>query len=187
MPMTYKGLKYAGYHKVECEQKRCTARDFAGLAMAGRLYIAAAGKLGEGVIEPRLKNIKGALGWWRSGTALLGRAMDAAFQTVPDDQFERMNVIFEQGELDITLPRVRINEQKGSILAVHGQALERLTYFAMRNECAICLKDRSEVKRCELYQALKGVVEPGSWESSTCPYRDEIMKRLEEDRGKMNA
>ena len=45
MPMTYKGLKYAGYHKVECEQKRCTARDFAGLAMGGRLYIAAAGKL----------------------------------------------------------------------------------------------------------------------------------------------
>lgn len=38
------------------------------------------------------------------------------------------------------------------------------------------------MKRCELYQALKGVVEPGSWESSTCPYRDEIMKRLEEER-----
>ena len=113
MPMTYKGLKGVGYHKVECEQKRCNARDFAGLAMAGRLYIAASGKLGEGVIEPRLKGIKGAIGWWRSGTALIGRAMDAVYQTVPDDQFERMNTIFEQGELDINLPRMRINEQGG--------------------------------------------------------------------------
>lgn len=182
MPMTYKGLKGAGYHKVECEKKRCTARDFCGLAMAGRLYIAACGKLGEGVIEPRLRNVKGAWSWWRSGVALMGRAMDAVFQTVPDDQFERMNTIFEHGVLDINLPRVRINEQGGSVLAVHGWALERMTYFAMRNECAICMKDRSEVKRCELYQALKGVIEPGSWESSTCPYRDEIVKRLQEER-----
>lgn len=182
MPMVYKGLKGIPYRPCGCERKRCTAQDFSGLAMAGRLYIAAAGKLGEFVIEPRLKGVKGAISWWRASVALMGRALDAAFQTVPDDQFERMNVIFEHGELDITLPRIRINEQKGSILAVHGWALERMTYFAMRNECAICIKDRSEVKRCELYQALRGVVEPTSWDSSTCPYRDEIMKRLQEER-----
>lgn len=185
MPIVYRGLKSAGYHPIECERKRCTARDFMGLAMAGRLYLAAANKVGEEVIKPRIRPIKGAWGWWKSGVALMGRALDAAYQTVPDDQFERLSTIFEHGVLDINLPKTKINEQGGSIVAVNGAALERLTYYAMRNECGMCVKDRREVKHCELYQALKGVIEPDSWESCTCPYRDDIIARLAEEREKI--
>lgn len=178
MGFVYRGLKGVKQRQYECEQRRCTARDFNGLAMGGRLYIASAGNLGKYVIEPRIRDIKGMLSRWRSGVALMGAAMDAALQTVPDDQWERMGTIFEHGVLDINLPRVRINEQGGSVLAVNGAALECVVHHAMRNECGICIKERHEVKQCELYQALKGVIEPESWESSTCPYRDELLRQM---------
>ena len=183
MPLLYKGLQGVKPREYDCEKKRCTARDFRGLAMAGRLYSAASGKLGEFVIKPRIQAIDGAWRCWKSGISLLGVGLDAAIQTVSDDQMERLNTIFEHGELDINLPRVSINEQGGSILAVHGAALERIVHHAMSNECGICIKEKHEVKRCDLYQALKGVIEPTSWDSSTCPYRDEIIRKLEEERG----
>ena len=176
MGFVYKGLKGAKHRVYECEKKRCTSRDFRGLAMACRLYMAASGKLSEFVIEPRIRKIKGAWSCWRSGVAMMGVALDAAMQTVPDDQFERISTILEYGELDINLPKVKINETGGSILAVHGAALEKLVNHAMDAECGICFKERHEVKQCELYQALKGCVEPGSWESRGCPYRDELMR-----------
>ena len=182
MPLVFKGLRGVSHIPVDCEKKRCTARDFNGLAMTFRLYIAAAGKLTEHVIAPRIRKIPSAWRCWRAGTALIGRALDTVMQTVPDDQFERLATIMEHGVLDINLPRVRINEEGGSILAVQGQALERLTYYAMRNECAICMKEGREAKRCDLYGALKGVIEPETWESYGCPWRDEIMRRLEEER-----
>ena len=184
MPMTYKGLKTVEHHAYGCEKRRCTARDFAGLAMAGRLHVAAANRLGDEVIKPRIKDIKGAWGWWKSGVALMGRAIDAAYQTVPDDQFERLGKIFEHGVLDINLPRTKINDEGGSVVAVNGLALERVVHYAMQSECAICFKDAREIKQCELYKALKGVIEPSSWESSTCPYRDEIVRKLKDEREK---
>lgn len=188
MGFVYKGLKGVPYRKLDCEKIRCTSRDFGSLALAGRLYIAAAGKLGELVIGPRIKGIPGAWQKYRSGVALLGRAMDAAFQTVPDDQFERLSTIFDHGTIDINLPKSKINNSGGSILAVDGKALANLTYYAMRNECSICLKEGGEAKRCELYQALKGVIEPDTWQSYGCPWRDVIIETLsqerEEQRGK---
>lgn len=67
-------------------------------------------------------------------------------------------------------------------MAVQGAALQSLIYYAMRNECAICLKAGGEAKRCELYAALRGCTEPDTWESFGCPWRDTITETLRLER-----
>ncbi len=182
MGFVFRGLRGVPFVPYEGERRRCTARDFHSLAMASRLYIASTGKLSELVIEPRIRKIPGAWRDWKSGLAFMGRALNAALNTVPDDQFDRISTIINEGEITIDLPKASINQRGGSVQAVEAKALMSLTYFAMRNECAICLKCGGEAKRCELYAALKGVIEPDSWESYGCPWRDTIMETLRLER-----
>lgn len=182
MGFVFRGLRGVPFEPVKGEEKRCTAKDFHGLAIASRMYIALEGKVGKQVLEPRIRHIPGAWRNYKSGIAFLGRAMNAALCTVPDEQFERMSTIINEGEITIDLPKLRINNQGGSVMAVDGSALYALTYFAMRNECAICLLCGGEAKRCELYAALKGCLEPDSWESFGCPWRDMIMETLRLER-----
>ena len=164
------------------KKKRCTARDFQSLAMAARLYIASAGKLTEAVIEPRIRKIPGAWRDWKSGIAFMGRALNAALCTVPDDQFDRLSTILSTGEIEIHLPKATINQNDSGVMAVNGKELFALTYYAMRNECAICLKSGGEAKQCELYAALKGVIDPDDWDSAGCPWRDTITETLRIER-----
>lgn len=182
MGFVFKGLRGVPFVQHKCERKRCTARDFHSLAMAARLYIACTGKLTELVIEPRIRQIPGAWRDWKSGTAFMGRAMNAALCTVPDDQFDRISKIITEGTIEINLPKASINQQGGSVMAVDGRALQNLIYYAMRNECAICLKSGGEAKRCELYAALKGCTEPDTWETFGCPWRDTIIETLSLER-----
>lgn len=182
MGFVFRGLRGVPFERPECERVRCTNRDFHALALATRMYIACEGKVSDAVIEKRIKAIPGAWRNYRSGLALLGRALNAALCTVPDDQFDRMSTIINEGEIEINLPKAAINQQGGSVLAVDGKALMALIYYAMRNECAICLKCGGEAKRCELYAALKGVNEPDSWESAGCPWRDTIIETLRLER-----
>lgn len=182
MKVFFRGLKGVPYEPYEGPRVRCTSRDFNSLALASRMYIACAGKLAELVIASRVRHIPGAWRNYKSGIALLGRALNVALGTVPDDQWERIDAIISYGELEINLPKAAINQRGGSILAVHGKALHTLIYYAMRNECAICLKCGGEAKRCELYATLKGVIEPDTWESYGCPWRDTIIETLRMER-----
>ena len=182
MGFVFRGLRGVPFDPPQCERVRCTARDFQSLAMAARLYIACTGKLTDLVIAPRIRKIPGAWRDWKSGMAFMGRALNAALCTVPDDQFDRIAAIIDKGEITIDLPKASINQQGGSVLAVEGKALMALLYYAMRNECAICLKCGGEAKQCELYAALKGVHEPDSWDSAGCPWRDTILETLQQER-----
>ena len=182
MGFVFRGLRGVPFTPYEGERVRCTARDFQSLAMASRLHITCTGKLAELVMEPRIRHIPGAWRDWKSGVAFMGRALNTALSTVPDDQFERLAQILNEGEIEIHLPQARINQSDSGVLAVNGKALMSLCYYAMRNECAICLKCGGEAKQCELYAALKGVNEPDSWESAGCPWRDTITETLRLER-----
>lgn len=182
MGFVFRGLRGAPFVPYEGERVRCTARDFQSLAMASRLYIAMTGKLTELVMEPRIRKIPGAWRDYKSGVAFLGRALNAALSTVPDDQFERLGAIITEGTIEIHLPQAKINQADSGVVAVNGAALMSLCYYAMRNECAICLKCGGEAKQCELYAALKGVNEPDSWDSAGCPWRDTIIETLRLER-----
>lgn len=182
MGLVFKGLRGVPLVPYKGERVRCTARDFQSLAMASRLYIAMSGKLAELVMEPRIRKIPGAWRDYKSGVAFIGRALNAALSTVPDDQFERLGTIINEGTIEIHLPQAKINQSDTGVLAVNGAALMSLSYYAMRNECAICLKCGGEAKQCELYAALKGVNEPDTWESAGCPWRDTITETLRLER-----
>lgn len=185
MGFVFRGLRGVPFVPYDGERTLCTARDFQSLALAARLHIACTDKLTEMVIEPRIRHIPGAWRNWKSGIALMGRAMNAALSTVPDDQFERISTIINEGTLEINLPKASINQAGGSVLAVDGKCLQNLIYYAMRNECAICLKTGGEAKRCELYAALKGCAEPDTWETYGCPWRDLITETLRLEREEM--
>lgn len=182
MGFVFRGLRGVPFIPYEGERTRCTARDFHSLAMASRLYIACTGELEKLVIEPRIRHIPGAWRDWKSGCAFMGRALNAALCTVPDDQFDRMSKYINEGEICIDLPKASINQQGGSIMAVDAKALQCLIYYSMRNECAICIKEGGEAKRCELYGALKGCTEPDDWKTYGCPWRDLITETLRLER-----
>ena len=122
MEMIFKGLRGVPFRPYEGERTRCTARDFQSLAIAGRMYIACSGKVGELVIAPRIRHIPGAWQKWRSGLALFGRALNDALATVPDDQFARLATIFDYGEISIDLPKATVSESGGSVMAVEAKA-----------------------------------------------------------------
>lgn len=154
---------------------RCTRQEFAGMALAGRVYHACQGKLGQ-EMEERLRQTPGAWRNWRAACAMMGRAMDAIYRTVPDDQFERLWALFNRGEIDIHMPRA--SDYGGDLLIVHGDALMQLAHAAMRAECRICIKEDGQVRTCPLRKALDGVLEPDTWDTSTCAWRDQALKEI---------
>lgn len=164
------GVKRCAY---DGERMRCARVDFESIALAGRLMHACRGALGAR-LERRLRLVPGAWQRWRAGTALLAQAMDAIYATVPDDQFERMCVLVERGELSIELPKAVAGGD--GVTIVHHDALEALARAAMRAECAICLKADGHVRSCALRKALDGVMDPVQTETSGCVWRDQALR-----------
>ncbi len=177
MGFAYNGLRGVPKADYKGPKMRATANEFRNMAMAGRLWAACSEKLGK-MLESRLRQHPGAWRDWRSGVALLGRAMDIVFQTVPDDQFERLDAVFSRSTIKIDMPMA--SDDRRGVVGVHADDLVTLTYYAMRAECAICLREGGQVRTCGLGKALAGVREPDTWETSGCAWRDQILREMSE-------
>lgn len=179
MKTTYAGLPGIPHGKYDGPRIRCTAREFSGMALAGRLYHACQGKLGR-EMEQRLRQTPGAWRNWRAACAMMGRAMDAIYNTVPDDQFERLWAIFTQGNIDINMPRAC--DFGGELVVVHGEALRALTRAAMEGQCTICLREGGHARSCPTARALAGCVEPDTWDTCGCVWRDQALRDREQSK-----
>lgn len=157
-------------------QTRCTQEDFRSLAFAGRLMVSCKGKIGD-ILEPRLR-AAGVWQRWRAGVAMMGRALDGAYRTIPNDQFERLYVLFTQGQIDIHLKLA--SERHEGAVPVNANALETLARAAMEGTCAICLESGARAERCSLARALDGCLETETREARTgCRWRDQLLRDRE--------
>lgn len=164
------------------ERVRGNNREFQGIALVARLWATTNVKL-MGELEKRARLVPGAWRMLRAGLAMLGRGLDGVLSTLPDDQFDRVYALFTQGIIEIRMPSALDGDAGLLMVPVTREALLELAWHAMDAECAICLKDDREIKHCALAKALGGCMEPETWESLTCPWRDEVldMKRFEEE------
>lgn len=177
--MTYNGIEGVPHTEYDGERMRATAKEFGAMALAGRFFIACNRHLG-GMLKPRLDKTPGAWRMWKSGVAMLGRAVDAVFHTVPDDQLERLNAVFTHGTITIDMPKTV--EDYDGLIVVHAKDMLMCAQMAMAHECSICFREGKDAKHCPLAAALAGITEPDTYETSGCVWRDQAMRDREAGR-----
>lgn len=150
-------------------------KDYRAIALAMTLQMNCRKLIGD-ALAPRIDAVPDGRRDWKGGIALLGRVLDMVVQTVPDEQFERLYQLTQNGDIDLNLHKaVRMG---GDVITVSESALNLLTDCVMRSECSICLREGGHVRSCPINRALAGVTEPETWETSGCAWRDEALRRL---------
>lgn len=123
-------------------------------------------------LEARLRRA-GAWRMWRLAAGWLRRALaQMVSRTVCLEQQQQCEYVLQHGSIDIALRASGGNER----VVVPAEALKKLADTAIYYECALCLREEQNVRRCPLRRALLQACLPDSFEdSSGCVYRDLVL------------
>lgn len=124
-------------------------------------------------LKDRLKSVPGAWQQFRMGKAGVANAINACYDTLPVKTLLHMQRLCDHGEVII--------RQKGVVKTddvqfVPTPGLKLLVNIAMENECAICMKDPTGQRKCELRKALMLMAPPDRVNKFGCAYRDVAAK-----------
>lgn len=149
---------------------RMDARELKALQLVWSLLGAMEHSSGQ-ALEKRLRRAK-AWNAWRLAAVWLKRALQLMVgKTVTLDQQLLCEHVLKHGTIDIT---IRASQDK-DICAVPAAALEDVVNAAMSAQCAICLKEDRDVRRCRLRRSLLKVAPPQTMETAGCVYRDAVL------------
>lgn len=123
-------------------------------------------------LEKRLKSIPNGWRDFRCAAAIVQRVLDAVYETVPDKTLLHMQRLAAHGEVLVRVkPMVKpINDD---MQIITNDDLKYLINTCMSSECAMCLKNAQEQKKCKLRKAMENNAVsnkiPGN---GLCPYAD---------------
>lgn len=120
-------------------------------------------------LESRLRSVPGAWRQYRSGAAMIGKAVRAAFETLPANTIRNLNMLMEHGEVIVRFTPATRNEE---LQLVRKEQLVMLVNKVIAQECAMCLLDERGQKRCKLRRALMDIAVPREVPARGCPYMD---------------
>lgn len=124
-------------------------------------------------LEARLKSIPDAWRQYRIAQTAIAKALDALYATVPTKVLLHMQRLAKNGEVIIRQKSItKTNEAQ----LVPEDVLKLLINLAMESQCAICLKDSKEAKRCKLRKGLMLIAPPDKVNESGCSYSDVAMQ-----------
>lgn len=120
-------------------------------------------------MRPRLKRIPNGWRQWRLITSSVERLLLQIYDTLPRKNLMYMHNLCQNGEVVIRfVPVTRAPEW----MMILDEDLKLLLNAAMASECAVCLRDGPEVRRCPLRGALQRLA-PAHDECATgCEYRN---------------
>jgi hypothetical protein len=120
-------------------------------------------------LKPRLEKIPNGWRDFRLAVTRTEKVLDAVYETLPAKTLKHMEKLSLHGEVVIR-PRPMI-KMPDDVQIVQTEDLRMLINSTMAAECAICVKDHREQKKCRLRKALS-VMAPANILSSDglCPY-----------------
>ena len=124
-------------------------------------------------LEARLKSIPDAWRQYRIAQTAIEKALDALYATVPTKVLLHMQRLASNGEVVI---RHKSITKTNDAQLVPEDVLKLLINLAMESQCAICLKDGKEAKRCKLRKGLMLIAPPDKVNESGCSYSDVAMQ-----------
>lgn len=129
---------------------------------------------GSRILGQRLKKHPGAWQKWRSGVALIGKALDELINDMTEKQRVVTHHLLKNGEINIKLKGVAGND--GELFTVPTDDFVKIVNRAMEGDCSICLKQAGEIRGCELRKAFEVCCPPNTYENRFgCPYRDLVI------------
>lgn len=114
-------------------------------------------------------------GWrqFRLLVSVLDRLMAAIYETIPNKGRMYLQNIVEHGEVLIRFVPVSRNPEWK---LVKDEDLAVLVNLAMAGECAICMKQGREAKKCKLRRALEDIAPPGEGNpAGGCGYMNVVL------------
>lgn len=119
-------------------------------------------------LKDRLSSIPNGWRDYRLLISLMGRLLERLYSTLPVKTLLRLEAMCKNGEVVIRLhPPSRTPEY----VLVLDTDLQLLINTAMAAECAICLKEGPEIKKCPLRKALDGIAPAYEEPGTMCAYQ----------------
>ena len=129
----------------------------------------------QNALKPRLDKIPNGWRDFRLAVTRTEKVLDAVYETLPAKTLKHMERLCSYGEVVIR-PKPMI-KMPDDVQIVQSDDLRMLINSAMSSECAICVKDRKEQKKCKLRKALS-VIAPANniGADGLCPYTNVAAK-----------
>lgn len=132
-------------------------------------------KQGEEILKDRIQKIPGAWRDYRLTSSKLEKVLGGVYATLPTKTLRHMDRLCQCGEV-IIRPKPMI-KMPDDVQIVPTEDLRMLINFAMTSECAICLKDCREQKKCRLRNALSTIAPANNISvDGLCPYANVVAK-----------
>lgn len=131
------------------------------------------------ILKPRLKAIPNAWRQYRLIESALHRLLGDMYQTLTVKSLQRIKNMMQYGEVKIAI--APIERHALGYVTVHEKDLALVVTTAMQGECAMCIKDGDDVKRCPLRKALWEMMPPDEVPRFGCPFRDNAMEGCKTD------
>lgn len=127
---------------------------------------------GEKHLEQRLKSIPDAWRQYRIAKSSVDKVIRGLYETLPEKTQKHMTDLCARGEVVIR-PKP-VGKQYDDVQIVQTADLKLLINCTMAAECAMCMKEGREQKKCELRKALMCICPPTEFNknSTLCPYVD---------------
>ena len=126
-------------------------------------------------LEKRLRSFPDGWRQYRMAMSAADKMLDGLYMTVPDRTLVHMIRLMDKGECIIRpQPASRAADDVQILLT---EDVKRLVNVVIANECATCLRDPQEQRRCKLRKTLLNAVPPKEIaDSKRCPYIDVAVK-----------
>lgn len=125
---------------------------------------------GAKALERRLRTTPTGWKMFRQAFGLLDKMFPQLEDTIPDRQLVQINQTIKNGEVVVKLRRAGKYDDDWNV--VRAETLAVAVGYAMRGECALCVKDRADIKRCQLRKTIDELCPPNTFETMGCIYRD---------------
>lgn len=123
------------------------------------------------ILKDRLSLIPNGWRNFRLAQATVSRLMERIYETLPDKTLRHMARLCANGEVVIRPKAVIPRLDDAQIIL--NEDLRELVNHAMAAECAMCLKEPREQKKCRLRQALENIAPTAEiHKSGLCSYVD---------------
>lgn len=124
----------------------------------------------EKYVEKRLKSVPDLWRQYRIVSTAITKVVDGLYDTLEPNVLHRMRRLCDHAEV-VFRTRSPLNKSTDTAIVLEKD-INVVINAAMESRCAICLKEGSDIKKCELRKALMNIAPPSDLEKSgsLCPY-----------------
>lgn len=131
------------------------------------------------ILKPRLQAIPNGWRQYRLIESTLHKLLGDMYQTMTVKSLQRIQNMMRHGEVKINI--APIERHALGYVTVHEKDLALIVTAAMQGECAMCIKDGDDVKKCQMRKALWEMLPPDEIPRFGCPYRENAMEGCKTD------